>query len=57
MIIFRKAYASEVGVGCMNKVKTPLNPEKYNATQSQIRKIIVRDQEVTDPDKMQIEIF
>ena len=57
MIIFRKAYASEVGVGCMNKVKTPLNPEKYNVTQSQIRQIIVRDQEVTDPDKMQIEIF
>ena len=33
-----------------------LNLEKFNGTQSQIRNIIVDDQETTDPNKMQNEI-
>ena len=44
----------------MKKVKNPLkfflNPEKFNETQSQIRKIIVNNKEITDPNKIQNEI-
>ena len=52
MIILRKEYASEAGVsGIKESKKSPkffLNLEKFNGMQSQIRKIIVNDQEITD---------
>ena len=47
MIILRKEYASEAGASGMMKLKNPL--KKFNGEQSQIRKIIVNDQEITDP--------
>ena len=44
----------------MKKVKNPLkfflNLEKFNETQSQIRKIIANNKEITDPNKIQNEI-
>ena len=53
MIILLMEYSSEAGVSGMKKVKNPLifflNLEKFNGIQSQICKIIVNDQEKTDP--------
>ena len=53
MIILRKEYASEAGVSGNEEgeksSKFFLNLEKFNGMQSQIRKIIVNDQEITDP--------
>ena len=60
MITLRKTYTSEAGFSGMKKVKNPLkfflNLEKFNETQSQIRKIIVNNKEITDPNKIQNEI-
>ena len=56
MIILRKEHASEAGVSGMKKVKLFLNLEKFNGTRSQIRKIIVNDQEIVDPNKILNEI-
>ena len=58
-IILWKAYASKAGVIGTKKVKHPLNcsnHEIFNGTQSKIRKIVVNDQGITDPNKMQNEI-
>ena len=52
VIILRKAYTSQGVSG----IKFFLNLKKFNATQSQIRKVIVNDKEVTDPNKIQNEI-
>ena len=60
MITLRKTYTSEAGFSGMKKVKNPLkfflNLEKFNETQSQIRKIIANNKEITDPNKIQNEI-
>ena len=53
MIILRKKYASEAGVSGIKNVENPLisflNLEKFNGTQSQICKVVVNDQEASDP--------
>ena len=60
MIILWKEYASKPGASGMMKVKISskffLNLEKSNGTQSQICKIIVNDQEITDPNKIKNKI-
>ena len=52
VIILRKAYTSQGVSG----IKFFLNLKNFNAMQSQIRKVIVNDKEVTDPNKIQNEI-
>ena len=53
MIILRKKYASEAVVSGIKNVENPLisflNLEKFNGTQSQICKVVVNDQEASDP--------
>ena len=56
MIILRKEYASESTCQWYEEGEKPskslLNFEKLNGMETQIRKIIVNDQEVTDPNKI-----
>ena len=58
MTISQKKYASKAGVSGMKKVKYRLNLsiKNFNRMQSQIRKIILNYQEITEPNKILNEI-
>ena len=58
MTISQKKYASKAGVSGMKKVNSRLNLsiKNFNRMQSQIRKIILNYQEITEPNKILNEI-